>query len=798
MSAEQVPANDSTKETTPPCGDGSECDMREQRGRPSFFAVVGRQSYVRRNHGTEAQSNMCSLWKQYLSAAKSARRKLDRNIALSEQERHHLESIKRQTWVADHVVAIQNILARSDLIENAWNPTRSLSPSWQPRPSIDDKQKTGDQEHFGLIWMAHRCIVSSQALSPYAEREARRKFSREQALAAPGDIGSVLEVVGSLLEEIVRVSSPAFSQFAVNLALFNFRTAGGGRARKISNWLRLSKAGALDDIGYLRPFEDGLPYVVHKLLQQCHSGSASVSVTVTGTRSLSRGLCSYTSQRYVPPTRFTATFPLILAGNQIARLPSGRQNALTYVDPKFQNLERDSASPIKYAFMGSFGFAEPSYTTWEKEHEYAGTRLSLGAYSLNPRYLSHLCQLAKMANRELPGYRRYGSVGLTHLDALRAVTQKHGHKLALIWATDMVRIATVLAEAAARKAGTMEQAGLVKFFTFVKHAIKRRHTKLMTIQRHTLDEPTSFEYIWVQESALWELAFLAVSCLSLAELFSALGRVSRRLQTSVTLNESIHEKVRVDVRIGRSCTFHRLYGPSGTAAATQLFETLGKLKYTVHGIESNPTTLNTFKPYFEFYQPGFLGVGEVAEFNSKIGGARGTQLWINLSDDLHAYLLDQKCVHDRAGAAVAALLCTHVKPLGIRGPVVLVIDFTKFAGDMSNPVLLPLLASLEDELRAYEWCKGVVFLRSTLKYNTGPLDRYQAGEILVRNTGNFAELPRQLAESLSQYFVKGAAYTEGKQWALNGHYISMMKKLYLVSEFIGGRRWELYSACWKG
>ncbi|MFV8749347.1 hypothetical protein ACNOYE_02220 [Nannocystaceae bacterium ST9] len=742
---------------------------------------------------------MPSYWKRYLAAAKAARQKLARRVALSKRERERLEQLKDESSVEAHVIAIDKILEHSDWIEEAWNPERSLSEQWEPRKSIDDKQKTGDHEHFDMVWTAVRCIVGGKSSSPYAERQARRQFSRAHAKSVHGDVGSTLAVVAKYLKQIDDELAPDFAQFVVNLALFDFRTAGGGRARKISNWLRIRSTGTLDEIGYLRPFDEGLPYAVDTLLAKCRSSVLNIRTSPSKTRDLSRGLCSYTARRYVAPTRFTATFPVILTGNKIERLPTARENVLTYVDPQFTLEDRDTGSVVKYAFMGSFGFAEPSYTTWAMEDEYAGTRLSLGAYSLNPVYLAHLTKLAKTAalTLKLKGYGRYGSVGLRHLAALTKVAETYGHKLSFIWALDMVRIAKALTKAAQKQATSKQQAGLVDFFTFVAGKIDRRHTKLNKVLRSTLDELTSFEYIWVQESALWELAFLAASCLSLPEMFDALGRLSTRPQTSVSLAENIHERVRIRVSVVDSCVYHRLYGPSGTAAATTLCKTLGKQGFTIFGIVASQETLNTFKPYFEFYQPGFLGVGEVGGFNLEISKPKGTQLWVNLSDDLHGYLLEQGCPHDKAGAVIASLLVDYVESLKVGVEVLLVIDFTKFGSDMPNTVLLPLLAALENSILGQDWCAGVVFLRSTLKYNTGPLDRYQAGEVLVRATGCGVSLIPALADALGQYFSKGADFTNGKKWALNGHYISMMKKVYLLSEFITTRRWELYATTWK-
>ncbi len=258
---------------------------------------------------------------------------------------------------------------------------------------------------------------------------------------------------------------------------------------------------------------------------------------------------------------------------------------------------------------------------------------------------------------------------------------------------------------------------------------------------------------------------------------------------------SIRESVRNIPTNDVPCTLNRIYAPSGTSAATEVYETLLKLGFVPRGIKPSKKTLTQFTPYFEFYlgAEAFLFEGTAKKRSGTIQKVTGTQIWLNLSDSLHGYILEKKVEPANVGLAIAGLLKDHIQCDTVS---LLVIDYTKFGGEMPNGILYPMLAQLARVLTHADMTSYVVFLRSNLKYNTGPLDRYQAGEILVYGNGpeNFLGL---LTEAAQKYFLTGHPdMPESNRWGLCDEYISLMKKVYLMSDAISSWRWSEYAKLW--
>lgn len=723
-----------------------------------------------------------SYWRDYLAAMRAARGRIHRGQALSRSEVAKLVRLMEQAHyqAPEHEGAIGRVLAESD----------EILKSWEPKASIDDKRKSGDQEQLGIIWAAHQCVCS-EAVEVDTESflRGRKAFEAEmlgELLAGHRD--AVIVEVRALLKEMTTQIGADFMQFVVNLILFDFKTAGRGRARKIANWLRRTEAASSLDF-YLRPFDEKLPTVVEQLLKECSGGLVLDSTHEVLSFSCER--LKYAA--YIPPTRFTASFPLALTGS--------KGDPAVLVDPKLSGgavLDGD----IKYAFMGSFGFSEASYCTWaagtdDNDPEFDGTRLSLGAYSLHPEYLKSLLRLVEGMEREHQvAYAKYGSVGPIHIRALCELASKHGETLALTWALDMTQLANILASAAQVKARRFRSEGLANFFELVQDKITRRKVKLHALV--DLDSLTGFEYIWVQEAALWELCFACASCLTLPELRGVIESDLGEWGCSVGSSETSICEIIQNVPTGRGrCELTRIYGPSGTGAATVLFDNLMKLGFGSAGAKSDKALLNTFTPYFEFYLGGFLYEENVLERAQRlrIDAFTGSQVWVNLSDDLHSYLLEARVPRSEAGAAISKLLSQH---LGVAAAeVVLVIDITKFAAEMPNCIVYPILAQLAMSLVEVGTAHHVIFLRSNLKYNTGALDRYQSGELLILDAGP-SGLKSRLIRDLEEYFSKGSPAIGGlgAKWGLCGEYVSMMKKTYLLADFIGTWRWEEYITKW--
>ncbi len=728
-----------------------------------------------------------SYWRDYLSAMRVARARIGRGQALSRSEVSKLLSLmeQAQSQNPDHERAIGRVLSDS----------KDIQQTWTPRASIDAKQKSGDQEQLGIIWAARKCVCGDGVeVDSEAFLRGRKAFEHGMLgeLAANRSDSVVLAVREQLQALAEQLQGKGLNQFIVNLTLFDFRTAGRGRARKIANWLRSTNSPASLN-AYLRPFEDRLPPVIEELLQECPGTLALSSTTET---------ISFTSEplkcvAYVPPTRFTASFPLALRGSP------GDPPVL--VDPRLSDEGPPLSGNLKYAFMGSFGFSEASYCTWAagtkpNDPEYDGTRLSLGAYSLHPEYVDSLLRLIRGMQREQSeAYAKYGSVGLIHVEALSNLAHKHGETLALTWALDMTQVANTLASAAQAKARRCSAAGLADFFELIHDKITRRRVKLHALNE--LDTMTAFEYIWVQESALWELCFASASCLTLPELRTAIEDELGPWGCSVGASESSICEVIQNIPTGQSpCSFTRLYGPSGTAAATLLFDNLLALGFGNRGAKSDKALLNTFTSYFEFYLGGFLYEENVLEKATRYpkDHFQAEQVWVNLSDDLHSMLLSDRIPQAEAGSAISAILADHLARNGAAHETsVLVIDMTKFAAEMPNCIIYPMLAQLARCLIESRTTGHVIFVRSNLKYNTGALDRYQSGEVLFVESG-----PRGLKESLrsdlEKYFAAGSPDVgrPAAKWSLCGEYVSMMKKTYLLADFIGTRRWQEYLTKW--
>lgn len=684
--------------------------------------------------------------------------------------------------------------------------------SWKPKASIDDKKKTGDQEQLGMIWVAHQCINSKAPrgedededeahdepleMGSQAFEEARKEFVNSVLEYDSSDVSSQLSLVRPLVTRINAVLGFNYRQFIVNLAMFDFRTAGGGRARKVSTWVRASQYGGMDTDVYVRPFQEPVPHGIEQLLSVTLANALAFGPTETVS---TQGWVSAAS-RYIPPSRFTATFPLALTNSA--------DNPPALVSPQVPSGSVPHDDRIKFAYMGSFGFSEPSYTTWPNsgDNEYAGTRLSLGAYSLNTDYLNHLLRVMRQVldrrisseSEHRKGYLGYGGAQLTHVEALLKVARKSGHKLALQWARQMVEVARALVSAAEEKVRASAQEGLAAFFVYVRAKIERREKKLRILE----DEPeslTCFEYAWVMESSLWELAFLGASCLTMDELRDALAGIPElqaRWKPSVGSSESsISEIVRGIPSGGFPGTFHRIYAPNGTAAALALNEALLELNYAVQVVTPDRERLHPFVPYFEFYMGGFLSSNSVTV-------PQGTQVWVNLSESLHSNLREFGILHKEAGTRIAEMLMEYMTQLGVDDSqaVILVIDFTKFSGEMPNSILYPILAQLARTLIGKEAAAQVVFLRSNLKYNTGPLDRYQSGELLFYSgyDGAPANIITRVTTKAQHTFLNGMDrhFPDAKKWSLRGEYISLMKKVYLLADAIGSWRWAGYASEW--
>lgn len=687
-----------------------------------------------------------------------------------------------------------------------------MNPLWNPKSELEKKDKTGDLEQVRLLQAAYLSVtapdkklmdakeelkaLSAGIVASLASFDAidlenydeRAEFAKAKKLSGIVDLKKMVTAVGQQL-------GTRFNQFVINLILFNFRTTAGGRARKST--VRLHKGA---DPHYARPFAGGLPFAVTLLLEAIKQPRPKTQ-TAGATGAV---LTSQKGLKYLPPTRFTASFPLLLAGEK-----DGRQ---TLTAPELPSAANTNVAPlsvpshIKYADLGSFGFAEPGYCSWQKNEatETAGTRLSLGAYALNPDYLDDLLGLiGKLSPTDKKNYAKYGSVGENHVKALRTLfSESKGTALAFKWLFQLVDASMALCTEADKHTPALRS-----FFLLIRQKIDVRTMKLQDIQKTGIGKQHNlFDYLWVFESTLWEFLFLGATCLPMKKIVDTLKAHPRLKPSLATWQPSVgqSEWPLVDpIKIGVH-DFKRVYFPSGTAAAEELYEALWANAVGPFAMGTDLGKLSTFTPYFEFYQGhGILNPKEITEKASSREGrtknCSATQIWLNLSDSLHDQFLNKPEL-TAVGDEIAKQVLAHVtlllqnKPAPITNltlnfsKIHLVIDFTKFASDIPNGHLYPLLAQLRETVLKSGTALGmteVYFLRSNLKYNTGSLDRYQSGEVLLLD--NLAN--KALTTSLSQR--AGGLFKE--PWLLMGEYIPMMKKVYLLSDAIGFARWEAYS-----
>lgn len=702
---------------------------------------------------------------------------------------------------------------------------------WKPKASIDDKAKTGTRDHVAMLSLATHCLLDA-SLSDEDHDVSDDVEAIDQVVTERWDdsgSGGKL-VVGELktrVAEAIRAMSASlgeeYGQFLVNLAMYNYHTAGGGRARKIADWLRALKGGAPDLISYKRPFDEGLPDTIQDLLRPCQcdgGGAASGSSEVV--------LGAWKDGKYVPPSRFTATLPYKIEQTKDTdpKVVMWEVDKDRYEEVAPEGyIEKEKDARVRYAFMGSFGFAEPSYSTWTAGdegvgNEYSGTRLSLGAYSLCPDYVVHVLQLLKDAEvwkeeERWDGYKRYGGVRRLHLETLCKVARKRGYDVAITWAHQMAEIGHALAGAAVDKAAGQAKkladeperekddseylytfhlsevskkkalTGLGDFFGVVRRKIEQCDVKVgfLESQGYSL---SGFEHVWVQESSLWELSFLAASCLSLKEIKAALRGLDAFASWQPSVGDDptfIHEVVVLPDKQ----RFHRLFAPTGTAAAKKLYEALVEMNYGTVSPAIGKKKLDPFTPYFEFYlEGGFLNKDHV----KPVAKPAGLQIWVNLSDNLHSDLLAGGVKHAEAAGLIAKMLMEYAGSLGDPSPAnVYVIDYTKFAGEMPHCVVYPILARLAALIVEAKLAGRVLFLRSNLKYHTGSLERYQSGEVLIPRVTKSDALRTRLKKKFEDSFN-----VEGKDgWELSGEYVSLMKKVYLLADAVAWLRWGVYA-----
>ena len=692
---------------------------------------------------------------------------------------------------------------------------------------VDEKGKTGDSEHLDMLTAAYQSMTTSQSLTSGNAKHGRKSYAREllhqageledpellamqmnEALNDSKPLGGFHSKVKPLQQnrkmfaEMAKQLGPQGNQFLINLALYNFRTAEGGRVRKSTDLLR----GGSDE--YARPFESSLPYYVTYLMHDM----APHAKKVPRKRAAPSKLMPKVDRGYAPTTRFTASFPLKMEHTQ--------GNPAVLHNPRIPgSLRPQRDRQTKYRFLPSFGFAEPAYTTWDANDrtETAGTRLSLGAYSLNAEYLTDLKQLlTRMNATDAKNYQKYGGVSAGHVQFLLSRFKaknysqwNDGAALAIQWSYQLLGaayrlVAKTKSEEVLNNPRSKHLFHLQGFFDYILGKIHQRANKLAFIKQSqgkskSLSQRDLFDHIWVIESSLWEFAFLGSTCLSLAEMTEVLEKQfpSWKASMDTSPKEGDEHPLQESVQVGKHNQVSRSYFPSGTAAADNLHKILLQAGYSTYPFRADKKALSTFTPYFEFYQNSTSFLSPESVKDEQLAGKRkGGQLWINLSDSLHTDLLNSADLKE-SGLKIARQILGFVKHTrekfnDLDAPIALVIDYTKFSGDMPNNHLYPILMQIQNWLSKAlgSQLHAILFLRSNLKFNTGVLDRYQSGEILAHQS-NALHLDKPLETGAKESFK----HKKESQniWNLHGEYVPMMKKTYLLSDAIATGRWDEYT-----
>lgn len=562
------------------------------------------------------------------------------------------------------------------------------------------------------------------------------------------------------------------AQFAVNFALFDFRTSLGGRLRKSAELTRGEAAH------YLRPFEEELPFnllallaeVAHKMAQLPAAPHAPCWATPIAM------LVALPVAAYCPPARYTCTIAAEVGSGDA---PTASGEFSTFAD------------------VGSFGLMEPTHTAWSSASGggLAGIRYSPGAQGTHPTVLAAIKEALQTAPVETG---RYGGVGLAHVEWLLsryAATDDLASEYALSAANTVKSVALCLTE----RARSVEHR---RFFDALFRKIKKREVKIQSLTG--LKASTSavtpllvVDKLGIVESTLWEFSMLAASVLTLNQLTTELMRLDSGWMPCACLDDHTIEELFVVDAAGlvpktRLC---RVLLPSATAAATGLADALDELGFQRLRVRANREAIDPFVPYFEFY----IGIETLIGTNQAPRREAGpAAVWVNLSDNLHDAILEAMKLSDTVQPmkVVARLLRAYLSNISGQGLSaaagdVLLIDHTKFSADIPSQVLWRWLADLAHELAEFE----CVFLKSTLKYNTGSLERYQCGEVLIASTlsDTFSKRLRPKLNTLAQSCFGDGGNEPIQAWRLFGHYLPLMRKTNVMADFINWQRWVKHS-----
>jgi hypothetical protein len=468
-----------------------------------------------------------------------------------------------------------------------------------------------------------------------------------------------------------------------------------------------------------------------------------------------------------------------------------------------------------YREIGSFGFNEPSFTCWPDEPgttDTAGTRLSPGSRVFCVPYIEGIVTLVEELKdvEEVATYKNYGSPYLEHLRTMQVLAEAKGRDLEIKDVQTTLGVAVALVE---RLRAVSNDTHLESFAVHLLSKIEIRRNKIALLEKMefgtkitgekpveevvihagdgTLTPALFFERLGVFESTLWEYAMLVASYLSWADVMQTLRDVIPNWVPVMNPDDPTNGRFAGDiVEIGLTRP-QRVFFPSGYRAAEVLYEFLLKNKFKPLKVPIGREKLNEYKPYFEFYQnTGFMLHTE----NENTVGAQSQeqlQIWLNLSDSLH-WRMSGKPLGECAIMIAEDILKILQEPLEVKRPTALVLDYTKICSNIPSSALYVLMSEIALQLLKSELIPHIWFLRSNLKYNTGCLDRYQCGEVLLFNGGGPIDPAALVADAAESFEASEDKDPLKAKWSLKGYYLPLMHRTRLLADAITAAKWEAY------
>lgn len=647
--------------------------------------------------------------------------------------------------------------------------------------ALDEKLKTGLVEQLNTIWelsycklkdvdeveQAHKAIRNSWTLyyvqqiydcnvTPMGAYYESDNETIERSLGLRGNKGYedfCDEAFGELLKYLAPESG-LNSDFTWNLARMNFRTSKGGRERKY-----VEENGADD---YRRPFTE------------CKFGDWSTK--------LSKFIQQFV---YRSEAKTKIDNGNVAAFAKIEQLKFGHCQPITVtiekcetnieidplINPKLQEkrMVSDAGSPVpKLLFkrLGSFGFNEPSYTSWKIENaETYGFRFNLGARSSDKHYLNHFYSLLKIAENQALDCdvdKEAIQARLTLLEGNKmAEVLAYYHAKMLKHAVD--KILTRCADDKVKAWLNKKLARRLEKLEGLKCALLKQ-VNPMTITGLNDGVVTSdifFERVGAIESTLWEYAMLAASRTTLANINAVLESGVNVVGQS---ENYVSDKIAIDGE-----NVHRHYFSSCFNSGNLIFEKLEEMAYL--SIRNNEQ-LADYKCYFEF--DFFVNALEIADPD-------GYHIWLNMPE---RFKYTTKGTMAATAEDVANDICAQ---LSLKQPEkdklgVILIDYTKWISNQPSAVELNLLKCLADKLRTKTQTNQVIFFTSSLKYGSGCLERYQRGEVLSFGSDvlSFDALHEMAKTSYTKDLSDGAL----KRWDMGGHYLPLSHRLKAITEYV--------------